>query len=166
MLQICIIMLHWGVAQMADESFFLARWIEAWSEMSWVQLRANLRSATMPPRLANITSNEVQALNLVVGFKVPLILQNAAGQTQGQYMLKKSGDPHLYPGTFEQGPSGPTELRCIMVSQDEWAKCLILQDLEDIASVSVAELITEERGDLEPSEIDDRSVVGSVAYQK
>ncbi len=48
-LQICILMLHWGVAQTADESFFLARWIQAWSEMSWVQLRANLRSATMLP---------------------------------------------------------------------------------------------------------------------
>ncbi len=38
MLQVCIIMLQWQVAQTADESFFLARWISAWSEMPWVQL--------------------------------------------------------------------------------------------------------------------------------
>ncbi len=133
MLQICILMLHWGVAQTADESFFLARWIQAWSEMSWVQLRANLQSATMPTRLADLMLNEVKALNLVVGFKVPLILRNAAGQTQGQYTLKKSGDPHLYPGTFEQDPSGPTELQCVTVMQDEWAKWSILQDPEDVA---------------------------------
>ncbi len=105
-------------------------------------------------------------LNLVVGFKVPLILWNAARQTQGQYTLKKSGDPHLYPGTFEQDPSGPTELWCITVSQDEWANWVILQDPEETASVSVAELITEEREGLELGEIDDWSVVRSVASQK
>ncbi len=33
MLQICIIMLWWGVAQTADDSFFLMRWIQAWSEL-------------------------------------------------------------------------------------------------------------------------------------
>ncbi len=105
---------------MADESFFLARWIQAWIEMSWVQLRANLQSAMMLPRLADF-SDDIRALNLVVGFKVPLIPWNVAGQTQGQYTLKKSGDPHLYPGTFEWDPSGPTELQCITVSQDEWS---------------------------------------------
>ncbi len=134
--------------------------------MSWVRLRANLQLATMPPRLADLTPNEVQALNLVVGFKVPLIVWNAAGQTQGQYTLKKCRDPRLYPGTFKQDLSGPTELQCITVSQGEWAKWSILQDQEDVASVSVAELITEERGDLEPGDIDDRSVVGSVTSQK
>ncbi len=41
--------------------------------MAWVQLRANLRSAMMPPRLADL-SDDTQAMNLVVGFKVPLIL--------------------------------------------------------------------------------------------
>ncbi len=74
MLQICVVMLHWGVAQMADESFFLVRWIQAWSEMSWVQLRANLRLATMPPRLAD-PSDDTSAVNLVVAFKLPFILQ-------------------------------------------------------------------------------------------
>ncbi len=87
--------------------------------MSWVQLRANLRSAMMPPRLSDLNPNKVLALNLVVGFKVPLILRNAAGQTQGQYTLKKSRDLHLYPGTFEQDPSGPTKLQCVTMMQDE-----------------------------------------------
>ncbi len=34
MLQICVIMLQWQVVQTANESFFLACWISAWSEMS------------------------------------------------------------------------------------------------------------------------------------
>ncbi len=76
---------------------------------------------------------------LMVGFKVPLILHNAVGQTMGEYTLKKSGDPHLYPGTFELDPSGLTELQCVTVTQDKWAKWSILQDPEDVASVSVAE---------------------------
>ncbi len=165
-LQICIIMLHWGIAQMADESFFLACWIQAWSKMSWVQLRANLRSATMPPRLSNLNLNEVPVLNLMVGFKVPLILCNATGQTMGQYRLKKSGDLHLYPGTFEQDPSGPTELQKVTMTQEEWAKWSILQDLEDAASVSMAELMPKDCGDLEPGEMDDQSVARSVTSQK
>ncbi len=50
------------------------------------------------------TSNvnkKILALPLIVSFKVPLILCNAAGQTMGEYTLKKSGDPQLYLGTFE-----------------------------------------------------------------
>ncbi len=43
MLHICVIMLQWNVTQTADESFFLARWISAWSELSWVQLSATLQ---------------------------------------------------------------------------------------------------------------------------
>ncbi len=83
-LQICVIMLHWGAAQTADESFFLACWIQAWSEMSWVQLRANLWSAAMLPRLSDLYLEEVPALDLMVGIKVPLILCNAIGQTMGE----------------------------------------------------------------------------------
>ncbi len=104
---------------MVDESFFLARWILAWSEMAWVQLRANMWLATMPPRLAD-SVDDTPATNLVVAFKVPLILRNVTGQTQGQHTLKNSRDLHLYPGTFEQVPSIPTELQCITVEQDEW----------------------------------------------
>ncbi len=57
---------------------------------------------------------------LFLAFKVLLILQNATGQAQGQYTLKNSGDLRLYPGTFEKDPSGPTEMQCINVEQDEW----------------------------------------------
>ncbi len=32
-LQICIVMLRWGVAQTADESIFLVQWIQAWSKI-------------------------------------------------------------------------------------------------------------------------------------
>ncbi len=46
--------------------------------------------------------------------------------------------------TFEQDPSRPTELWCITVMQDEWSKWVILQDTEETASVSMAELMTEE----------------------
>ncbi len=38
MLQICAIMLQWQVARTADEAFFMARWISAWSNMPWMQL--------------------------------------------------------------------------------------------------------------------------------
>ncbi len=54
----------------------------------------------MPPRLSNV-DNRVPVLPLIVSFKVPLILHNAAGHTMGEYTLKKSGDLQLYPGTFE-----------------------------------------------------------------
>ncbi len=100
-LQICIIMLRWGVAQTADEAFFLTRWIQAFSELSWIQLRANLRSATMPPRLTG-TLGDTPLMKLFLAFKVPLILWNATGQTQGQYTMKESRNLHLYLGTFQR----------------------------------------------------------------
>ncbi len=78
-LQICAIMLQWQVAWMMDESFFMARWILAWSEMAWVQLRANLQSTAMPPRLSDL-DKKIPALPLIVPFKVPLILRNAAAR--------------------------------------------------------------------------------------
>ncbi len=72
----------------------------------------------MPPRLSDL-HKEVLALPLIVAFKVPLILCNAMGQTMGEYTLKKSGDPHLYPGTFEQDPSRLTELWKATVTQQQ-----------------------------------------------
>ncbi len=54
----------------------------------------------MPPRLSDV-NKKIRALPLMVSFKVPLILRNAVGQTMGEYTLKKSGDPQLYPGTFK-----------------------------------------------------------------
>ncbi len=41
---------------------------------------------------------------------------------QGQYMMKESGDPHLYPGTFKREMGPPKEMQLIKVKQDEWAK--------------------------------------------
>ncbi len=120
----------------------------------------------MPPRLSDL-DKKVPALPLIVSFKVPLILRNAMGQTMGEYMLKKSEDPHLYPGTFEWDPSGLTELWKVTVTQQQWAKWSILQDPADAASVSIAELMPESPHEgLEPGEIDDQSVTGSVASQK
>ncbi len=40
--QVCVIMLQWGVVQTADEAFFLTQWIQAFSDLSWIQLQANL----------------------------------------------------------------------------------------------------------------------------
>ncbi len=138
--------------------------ISAWSDMSWMQLWANLRSVAMPPRLSD-TDKKVPALPLIVAFKVPLILHNAAGQEMGDYMLKKSGDPQLYPGTFEWMP-GYIELQRLTMTQQAWTDWAILQDLHEEASVSVAELMPETPWDLEPGEIDDESVAGSVTSQK
>ncbi len=142
MLQICAIMLQWQVARTADESFIMARWISAWSDMPWVQLRANLRSVAMLPRLSD-TDKKVPVLPLIVVFQVPLILRNAVGQTMGDYMLKKSGDPQLYPGTFQRNPTGYTELQRLTMTQQAWANWAILQHLPEEASVSVAELMPE-----------------------
>ncbi len=100
---------------------------------------------------------------LFLAFKVLLVLQNAAGQTQGQYMVKESGNPHLYPGTFAKEPDYPEEMQLIQVKQDEWAKWGILQDDLNEAPVSVAELLNENREGLEPGELDDQSVVSQAA---
>ncbi len=63
--------------------------------------------------------------------------------------------------------SGPTEMQCINVEQEEWAKWVILQDdTEEVGLVSVAELLTDAHEGLEPGEIDDRLVVSSIASQK
>ncbi len=48
----------------------------------------------------------------------------------------------------------------------EWANWSILQDPEGVASVSMAELMPKDCGDLELGEIDDQSVVKSIASQK
>ncbi len=72
-LQVCIIMLQWGVVRMADEAFFLAQWIQAFSELSWIQLRANLRSAMMLPRQMELLAGTLPA-KLFLAFKVPLVL--------------------------------------------------------------------------------------------
>ncbi len=52
------------------------------------------------------------------------------------------------------------------MTQQAWADWAILQDLPKEASVSIAELKPETLRDLEPGEIDDQSVTGSVASQK
>ncbi len=41
-IQVCIIMLQWGIARMADDAFFLTCWIQMFNGMLWVQLRVNL----------------------------------------------------------------------------------------------------------------------------
>ncbi len=164
-LQVCIIMLWWGVAQTADGAFFLARWIQAFSDLSWIQLKANLRSVTMPPRLTEALADTPPA-KLFLAFKVLLVLRNVAGQMQGQYMMKESGDLHLYPGTFEREMGPPKEMQLIKVKQDKWAKWGILRDDPNEAPVSVAMLLTDEQEEMELGEIDDRSVISSATSQK
>ncbi len=165
MLQVCIIILQWGVAQMADKAFFLARWIQAFSELSWIQPRANLQLATMLPRLME-TEAGTPPMKLFVAFKVLLVLRNAGGQPQGQYMVKESGNLHLYPGTFAKEPDYPKEMQLIQMNQDEWVKWGIPQDDPDEAPVSMAELLNKDREGLELGELDDRSVISSTMSQK
>ncbi len=117
----------------------------------------------MPPRLSNM-DKRILPLPLIVPFKVPLILCDAAGE-MGDYTLKKSGDPQLYLGTFERLP-GYIEVRKLTMTQQAWTNWAILQDLPEEASVSVAELMPETPQDLEPGEINDESVAGSVTSQK
>ncbi|MCP4546791.1 MAG: hypothetical protein GY835_10050 [bacterium] len=93
-------MICWQIAAMADESFFMMRWISAWSELSWQNLRSNLWSVPMPPRLA-----EAEEQPLVIPFEVPLRLRDASGKPMGEYTMQLSGDPQLYPGTFAAAPT-------------------------------------------------------------
>ncbi len=144
----------------------MARWISAWSEMSWMQLRANLRSVTMPPRLSD-TDKTVKPLPLVIPFQVPLNLRDAAGKSMGKYKLKEAGDPQLYPGTFER-ESTCSQMTQLQMTWKEWTEWTILQDEPDGASVSIAELMPETLQELEAGELaNDASVVGSlVSSQK
>ncbi len=112
---------------MADEAFFLTRWVQAFNNLSWIQLRANLRLATMPLRQAELLADALPA-KLFITFKVPLVLQDAAGQMHDQYMVKESGDLHLYPGTFQKKLGYLQEMQYILVMQEEWAKWKILTD--------------------------------------
>ncbi len=102
---------------------------------------------------------------LFMAFKVLLVLRDAAGQPQGQYTVKESGDPHLYPGTFQKEKGYPEERQYIQVSQEEWSKWGILQDDPNKATVSMAELLDGWEG-LDMGEIDDRSVISSATSQK
>ncbi len=138
-LQICIIMLWWQVAKTADEAFFMARWISAWSDMSWMQLRPNLRLVTMPPRLSE-TDKNVQPLPLVIPFQVPLNLRDVAGKPMGEYKLKEAGDPQLYPGTFQRMLMC-RQMRPLEMTWKQWTEWTILQGEPEGASVSVAELM-------------------------
>ncbi len=40
--QICILMLRMQIAHMAEEAFFMARWIQWFNELPWAQLRQNI----------------------------------------------------------------------------------------------------------------------------
>ncbi len=126
MLEISVIMLGWQVARMAEEAFFMARWISAWSEMSWMQLWANLRSVTMPPRLSD-TDKTVKPLPLLIPFQVPLNLHDAAGKAMGAYKLKEAGDPQLYPGTFAR-ESTCQQMIQLQMTRKEWTEWTIPQD--------------------------------------
>ncbi len=113
----------------------------------------------------------VEAQPLVVPFEVPLRLHDAAGKPMGEYVMQESGDPQLYPGTFEKAPACQTMTQLVITRQD-WEKLSILQDEPEGASASVADLMQDATGQLEPGEIaadvpDDASVAaGSVASQK
>ncbi len=54
---------------------------------------------------------------LFMAFKVLLVLR---GQPQGQYTVKESGDPHLYPGAFQKEKGYPAGRQYIQVSLEEW----------------------------------------------
>ncbi len=84
---------------MADEAFFLMRWIQAFNGMSWVQLRVNLRSATMPPMLEEFLAG-TPPRKLFLLLNMLLELHNGPGELQDQYTVKESGHLHLYPGIF------------------------------------------------------------------
>ncbi|MCP4546554.1 MAG: hypothetical protein GY835_08835, partial [bacterium] len=111
-LQICVIMICWQIAKTADEAFFMMRWISAWSELSWMNLRSNLRSVPMPPRLAG-----VDAQPLVIPFEVPLKLRDASGKLMGEYTMQESGDPQLYPGTFAVAAECQTMVPVVLTRQ-------------------------------------------------
>ncbi len=161
-LQIAVIMLWWQVAKTSDEAFFMAQWISAWSKLSWMNLRSNLRSVIMPPRLEG-----VPVLPMVVPFKVPLELHDAAGTSMGEYKMHEAGDPHLYPGTFAREPTCQT-MHSLDMTRQEWTEWAILQDEPEGVSVSVAELIPDVPRDVELGElVNDESVIASsVASQK
>ncbi len=84
----------------------------------------------------------VVALPLIVPFQVPLNIRNAAGEAMGDNTLKKLGDLQLYPGTFDRLP-GYIELKPLTMTQHEWIGWMVLQDIPEEASVSVAELMPE-----------------------
>ncbi len=140
-LEISVIMLGWQVAKTADEAFFMAHWISAWSEMSWMQLWVNLRSVTMPPRLSD-TDKTVKPLPLMIPFQVPLNLRDAVGKSMGEYKLKEAGDPQLYLGTLAR-ESTCRQMTQLQMTRKEWTEWTILQDEPDGASVSIAELMPE-----------------------
>ncbi len=94
----------------------------------------------MPLRLTEFLADAPPA-KLFLAFKVLLVLRDTAGQMQGQYTVKESGDPHLYPGTFQKEPGYPEERQLIQVTQEEWSKWEILQDDLNEAPVSMAELL-------------------------
>ncbi len=144
----------------------MAWWISAWSEMSWMQLRPNLQSVAMPPRLSD-TDKNVQPLPLILPFQVPLNLHDAVGKSMGDYKLKDSGDPQLYLGTFEK-LSGYCQMQKLEMTQQEWTNWVILQDEPEGASVSIAELMPETLRELEAGELpdDESAIASSVASQK
>ncbi len=78
-------------------------------------------------------------------------------------MVKESGDPHLYPGTFQKEPGYPEERQYITVMQEQWVKWEIVQDDPNEAGVSVAELLDGGTEELEAGEIDDQSLISSAA---
>ncbi len=154
------------MARTPDEAFFMACWISAWSDMPWIQLRANLQLVTMPPRLSDTDPN-LQLYPLVIPFEVPLNLHDAAGKPMGKYKLKEAGDPQLYPGTFKRMQTCH-QMRPLELTRKEWTNWKVLQDDEEGASVSVAELMPETPRELEQGELadDELNIASSVASQK
>ncbi len=81
-------------------------------------------------------------------------------------MVKESGDPHLYPRTFQREQGQPKEMQFINVNQEMWSKWKILADDPNKVGVSIVELIGTDQRDLQLGEIDARSSLGSIASQK
>ncbi len=105
--------LLWHIADTCEEAFFLAKWIQPFSEMTSLNLRHMLHIIVPPPplplyQLKDGTLDVLKTVLLQLSFRVPLEMQTfQEDHTTGPYKPLRDGDPLTYAASFVDNETVP-----------------------------------------------------------